>query len=85
MRPEDVDIASEGGAGRASVPATIDVVEPLGADTLVFASMVGHQMALRVRPEVRPQRGMSVRLNLDLERAHLFDATTGRRLSPAHP
>ena len=85
VRPEDVDIASEGGAGRASVPATIDVVEPLGADTLVFASMVGHQMALRVRPEVRPLRGMSVRLSLDLERAHLFDATTGRRLSPAHP
>jgi ABC-type sugar transport system ATPase subunit len=85
VRPEDVDIASESGTDRASVPATIDVVEPLGADTLVFASMVGHQMALRVRPEVRPQRGMSVRLSLDLERAHLFDAATGRRLSPAHP
>jgi hypothetical protein len=38
-------------------------------------------MSLRVRPDVRPQRGMSVQLRFDLERAHLFDAVTGKRLA----
>ena len=84
VRPEDVDISSAASAaGRVTLPATIDVVEPLGADTLVFATMAGHPMAVRVRPELRPQRGMSVHLSFDLARAHLFDAATGRRLSAA--
>jgi multiple sugar transport system ATP-binding protein len=81
IRPEDVDIASDlPDAGRSSLPATIDVVEPLGADTLVFATMVGHQMAIRVRPEIRPRAGSPVRLSFNLARAHLFDAGTGKRL-----
>src|SRR5215472_6036974 len=81
VRPEDVEIATDAsGASVVVLPATIEVVEPLGADTLVFASMVGHPMSLRVRPDVRPQRGMSVQLRFDLERAHLFDAVTGKRL-----
>jgi multiple sugar transport system ATP-binding protein len=81
VRPEDIDIASEGGDGsRVVLPATIDVVEPLGADTLVFASMVGHPMAVRVRPEMRPQQGMPIHLSFDLDRVHWFDATTGKRL-----
>jgi multiple sugar transport system ATP-binding protein len=82
VRPEDVEIATDAsGASVVVLPATIEVVEPLGADTLVFASMVGHPMSLRVRPDVRPQRGMSVQLRFDLERAHLFDAVTGKRLA----
>jgi len=81
IRPEDVDIASDlPGVGRASLPAIIDVVEPLGADTLVFATMVGHQMAVRVRPELRPRAGSPVRLSFDVARTHLFDAGTGKRL-----
>jgi multiple sugar transport system ATP-binding protein len=81
IRPEDVDIVSDAPeAGRASLPATIDVVEPLGADTLVFATMVGHQMAIRVRPEIRPRAGSPVRLSFNLARAHLFNADTGKRL-----
>jgi ABC-type sugar transport system ATPase subunit len=62
------------------LPATIQVVEPLGADTLVFATMIGHPMAVRVRPDLRPQQGMSVHLSFDLDRVHWFDAETGKRL-----
>ncbi|HLZ04454.1 MAG TPA: sn-glycerol-3-phosphate ABC transporter ATP-binding protein UgpC [Bradyrhizobium sp.] len=84
VRPEDVDIApAAGGEGRVVLPATIDVVEPLGADTLVFATMAGHQMAVRVRPDARPQRGSPVHLSFDLDRVHLFDAATGKRLAAA--
>jgi ABC-type sugar transport system ATPase subunit len=81
VRPEDIDIAAEGrDANHVVLPATIEVVEPLGADTLVFATMIGHPMAVRVRPDLRPQRGMSVQLSFDLNRVHWFDAITGKRL-----
>ena len=83
IRPEDVDIGT--GAlppGWASVPAIVEVVEPLGADTLVFTTMSGRAITARVRPEVRPAPGAQVRLHLNVARAHLFDAGTGRAIAP---
>jgi len=82
IRPEDVAIVREDRDTRGIIlPATIEVVEPLGADTLVFATMLGHPVALRVRAEVRPQRGAPVQLSFDPGRVHLFDAVTGKRLA----
>jgi len=84
VRPEDVDIASGAlQSGWADLPATVEVVEPLGADTLIFASAFGASMTARVRPSVRPAPGSQVRLRFNLERAHLFDAATGRVIAPA--
>jgi ABC-type sugar transport system ATPase subunit len=82
IRPEDVDIGA--GAlpdGWAGVPATVEVVESLGADTLIFTTMSGSPITARVRPEVRPAPGAQVTLRLNLARAHLFNADTGRALT----
>jgi len=86
IRPEDVDIgAGAPPPGWADVPAVVEVVEPLGADTLVFTTMSGRAITARVRPEVRPAPGAQVTLRLNLGRAHLFEADTGRALaSRAH-
>jgi multiple sugar transport system ATP-binding protein len=85
MRPEDVDIAQGGAplAGQVDVPATVEVVEPLGADTLVFTTMSGYPVAARVRPDVRPAPGAQVMLRFNLNRAHLFDAVTGKAVGRA--
>jgi multiple sugar transport system ATP-binding protein len=85
MRPEDVDIAQGGAplAGQVDVPATVEVVEPLGADTLVFTTMSGYPVAARVRPDVRPAPGAQVMLRFNLKRAHLFDAVTGKAVGRA--
>jgi multiple sugar transport system ATP-binding protein len=84
IRPEDVDIASGAApSGWADLPATVEVVEPLGADTLIFASAFGASMTARVRPGVRPPPGSQVRLRLNLERAHLFDRATGKAIAAA--
>jgi multiple sugar transport system ATP-binding protein len=82
MRPEDVDVAQGAIApGQVDMPAIVEVVEPLGADTLVFTKMSGHPVVARVRPDVRPKPGETVDLRFDLARAHLFDAATGKTLS----
>jgi multiple sugar transport system ATP-binding protein len=81
IRPEDVDIATgELPRGRVDVPATVEVVEPLGSDTLLFTSVFGVPMTARVRPEDRPAPGSQIRLRMNLDRMHIFDADTGRAI-----
>jgi len=81
MRPEDVDVAQGAIApGQVDMPAIVEVVEPLGADTLVFTKMSGHPVVARVRPDVRPKPGDTIDLRFDLTRSHLFDAASGKAL-----
>jgi len=88
LRPEDVEVAQAEppAAGRVDVAAVVEVVEPLGADTLIFATVGGHPVAARVRPGIRPEPGEALRLRFNLDRMHLFDAGTGRSVwaPPAH-
>jgi multiple sugar transport system ATP-binding protein len=84
MRPEDVDVAQGAIApGQIDMQAVVEVVEPLGADTLVFTRMSGHPVVARVRPDIRPKPGDTVELRFNLARSHLFDATSGKALDRA--
>ena len=75
-RPEDITLAS----GNAGIAANVVVVEPTGAETLVIAraGTTEIQAAFKERHELKP--GQPIRLMPMLERVHLFDAETGRRL-----
>jgi len=79
VRPEHLELAADG------FPATVAVVEPTGAETLVHLRAGGgrgdaaeivavfrdrHDLALGQEVRLRPRR----------DRAHLFDPETGRRL-----
>jgi ABC-type sugar transport system ATPase subunit len=82
MRSEDVDVAQGAIApGQIDMPAVVEVVEPLGADTLVFTKMSGHPVVARVRPDIRPKPGDTIDLRFNLMRSHLFDATSGKALN----
>ena len=75
-RPEHVDMTT----GDDGVPAEVVVVEPTGADTQVFSKIAGVEVTsvFRERHEFRP--GETIRLKIDADRGHLFDAATGARL-----
>ena len=63
------------------MPAEIVVVEPTGAETELVLQ-VGDEKVLLVthgRPDVRP--GDRIGLALDPATLHLFDRTSGRRLT----
>ena len=82
FRSEDVDIAQDRPLpGQVDMPAIVEVIEPLGADTLVFTTMSGHPVAARVRPDIRPAPGAEVIVRFNLKRAHLFDAATGKAVA----
>jgi multiple sugar transport system ATP-binding protein len=78
LRPESLAWAAEGAPAAIEVVAA--VVEPLGADTLVFFDVGGREMVSRVPPEAVRRSGDRFRLKPDLGRMHLFDPATERAL-----
>jgi len=79
VRPENLDL---NGSGRIAeqdniVNATVDVVEPLGAETLIIASVGGDQSVVaRVDPHASVKAGDSIQLAVDLQYLHAFDMET---------
>ena len=86
IRPEDVairtvaDAASES-AVTVSIPARIDLVEPLGNETFVHTSVGSTVLTARSASRQLPDVGAEVRLEIDPARGHWFDLETGDRIS----
>jgi ABC-type sugar transport system ATPase subunit len=62
------------------IEATASVIEPLGADTLVFFEIAGQELVARVPPEAARHAGDRLLLRPDLGHLHLFDPVTEQRL-----
>ena len=71
VRPEAVAPAADGAAG-ASIEAEVDVVEPMGAETYVYAAAEGASFIARVPSGAPVRAGTRARFLLDLSRASLF-------------
>ncbi len=79
LRPEDLAWTTAG-VDAMTLEVTASVVEPLGADTLVFFEISGLEMVARLPPEAARDTGDCVRLRPDLRRMHLFDPASGKRI-----
>ena len=69
--------------GDASAPrlrCRVQVVEPLGADTLLELGLGEAAITARVPPQVRPQPGSTLEIGVDPRRLHLFDPESERTL-----
>ncbi|QJW85143.1 sn-glycerol-3-phosphate ABC transporter ATP-binding protein UgpC [Ramlibacter terrae] len=75
-RPEHLSLSSAGG-----IPSKVVVLEPTGMDTFVACRHEGADLSavFRERHDFAP--GSVINLQPDLQRAHLFDASTGERLA----
>jgi multiple sugar transport system ATP-binding protein len=78
VRPEALRIAN--GSDENSFATTVDVVEPLGNEILLNFRAGGVAMVARVDPGVRVKMRDSIRLALDPQRLHFFDAGSGAAL-----
>ena len=75
-RPEHLELdASQG------IPTQVVTVEPTGADTFVACRHHGTEMAVVFHDRHDFAPGSTIHLRPDLQRAHLFDAGSGRRLA----
>ena len=79
VRPEHVELAS--GSADADAEVVVDLVEALGADTLVHARLAdGEPLTLRLPGTTKVRERDRLALRLPPEALHIFDAETGRRI-----
>ena len=83
IRPENIlhpSVAVRGETARLS--GKVEVVEPLGDKAVVHVRVSDDDVLVYpVDPHVMPEMGDNVDLVLELDKLHLFDATTERRLA----
>ena len=72
VRPEDITIA--GDRGPETIEATVDVVEPMGKESVLHLSAGPHSLTSLIPGEYDVDAGQSVRLKLPHDRIHVFDA-----------
>jgi multiple sugar transport system ATP-binding protein len=79
LRPEHLTIQDQAEAGK-TIPATVEIDEPMGADSLVWLLAGGTQMSVRVPVERRLEPGSKVHLKVDISKASIFDKVTEQRV-----
>ncbi|MES2263008.1 MAG: sn-glycerol-3-phosphate ABC transporter ATP-binding protein UgpC [Pseudomonadota bacterium] len=82
IRPEHLTLRVAGMpvAGNM-IGAMVDVVEPLGAETIVGVQVGAQSLVARLPPATRFKAGEQVELVLDMARIHLFDAVSEANIS----
>ncbi|MEO1637925.1 MAG: ABC transporter ATP-binding protein [Pseudomonadota bacterium] len=58
----------------------IDLVEPMGSDTLVYAKLGQHPFRIRMDGQAKVRAGETIPIGIDTSRASLFDKNTEDRL-----
>ncbi|MFL9872980.1 ABC transporter ATP-binding protein [Paraburkholderia megapolitana] len=85
LRPERITDARSAhnveDAQLQSMEVKIDVIEPTGPDTLVFAQVNGKRVVSRVHPASNPQPLSNMNLLFDVSKAVLFDPSNEERIA----
>ncbi|MFA3917635.1 ABC transporter ATP-binding protein [Ruegeria hyattellae] len=74
VRPEHLILADDG------LPMQVKVVEPTGAETMVFARFEDQDITAIFRERHEFEPGQTIHLKPDPDHLHVFDADTGARL-----
>jgi multiple sugar transport system ATP-binding protein len=78
LRPEHITEAKpHAEPGIESFDALLDVIEPMGMETLIYFALEGTQVCGRVNPNALARAGEPLRLAVDLNNMHLLNEVTG--------
>ncbi len=77
VRPEHLEVAEKGGA----IEFEVELVEALGADTVVHGHMGGDGFTFRLPGGTAVAEGQRLSLGVAPEHVHVFSRDTGRRLN----
>src|SRR4051794_34656713 len=81
IRPEHVTEAKTNGSRNlATFDAGIEVVEPMGNETMVFFSIAGTEVCARTDPNAGAKVGIPMKVAAHLDHMHLIDNASGRVL-----
>lgn len=79
LRPEDMHL---GPASADSLPAKVEVVEPVGNEAFLNLGCGGCDLVIRLPPYHLPAVSDQVHLGYAAERMHFFDQDSGTRIDP---
>ncbi|MBM3567747.1 MAG: sn-glycerol-3-phosphate ABC transporter ATP-binding protein UgpC [Alphaproteobacteria bacterium] len=82
LRPEHILPGSAERPDGAAFSPPVEVVEPLGSDTLVFFRVGAEEAVARLPPEAPARPGQPMPLLADMGRMHLFDPVSQRVIAP---
>ncbi len=82
IRPEDIydRLFAVGGTEENVVKVSVDVVEPMGAETILYVNTGKNNLIVRADSNSRVLEGQVIELVLNMEKAHLFCKETGQRI-----
>jgi multiple sugar transport system ATP-binding protein len=81
VRPEHIRINGDAEDGATvAIPAVVDIVEPMGADTLIWLTVEGQTMSARVESNEHYVPGQKVKVRFRMNLASVFDEATTNRI-----
>ena len=82
VRPESAKLdPGDASAERSLFQATIDVVEPMGNEIIIYTDTGKHRFVVRISPQSIPGPGQVLNLEIDSEKLHFFDVETESAIS----
>ncbi|MEL6572720.1 MAG: ABC transporter ATP-binding protein [Pseudomonadota bacterium] len=80
IRPEHVITGELAAKAPVQMNVSVDLVEPMGSDTLVYATMQGETFRIRMDGQATVRAGETLAIGIDPSRASLFDKKDEARL-----
>lgn len=80
IRPEHIITGELVAGAPLKYDVVVDLVEPMGSDTLVYAQLGAHSLRIRMDGQARVEMGQNLTIGIDPSRASLFDKTSENRL-----
>ncbi|SLN49887.1 sn-glycerol-3-phosphate import ATP-binding protein UgpC [Pseudoruegeria aquimaris] len=80
IRPEHILTGAEAEAAPFNTQAVIEIVEPMGSDTLVWTQLAGERIRIRMDGQSDVREGDTITIGFHAERVSLFDEATENRI-----
>jgi len=80
VRPEHIFLGDAANAMPFKTPAEIEIVEPMGSETLAWTKVAGIPVTFRCSSDIPLAVGDKVTIGFDIARGSLFDAKSENRL-----
>ena len=77
IRPEHLDLSKD----LVVLTGIADVIEPLGSDTMIVCKIGNQELSARIPADFPVDRGQNIKFSVEPHRIHLFDQTTGIRIT----
>ena len=82
-RPEDINDKRNASFANPeqTLPATVEVVEPMGAEIFVYLTTGSHSFVARVNAHQKAEVGQKLDMAFDMRKCHFFDAATEQAIA----